>query len=217
MLHVLSNWKQQLLPPRETSADSCPPRSHDPADRSPHLDIGNKLNKSIVLVGKVAGAGSRSDGDPMMAALLGTTSADVGAEREILEWVLDRPFPFASINRAQPSPTAQPRRGVAQALCAYPTSIVDSDQVKDRGIVFGVFQSRFLTILDWFRLFSDLVVRDGGDSGDEGGRISGDRDGRWKRLMFAVYELIHCGFVQILGRRKEDSFEKVAILWGSGR
>lgn len=38
-------------------------------------------------------------------------------------------------------------------------------------------------------------------------------------FFFALYELEHMGFVRklVTGKRSEETYEKIAIVWGSGR
>ena len=72
-------------------------------------------------------------------------------------------------------------------------------------LAFGVFQSRLLSLTEWYELYSDVM---------------NDQDGQNKMetFLFAVYELVHLGFVRkiVTGKRGGEAYEKTAIIWGKG-
>lgn len=115
-----------------------------------------------------------------------------------LQIVLGEPFP----------PSTQPRRDVARALVLPPPKAV-SKQCLSRATrtAFQVFQSRVMTLSDWYNKYFEVVTE------------SKDENSSEVAFFFAVYELVHMGFVRkvVTGRRSEETYEKIAIVWGSGR
>ena len=161
------------------------------------VSLCRKLNELIILVGTFA---SEEESNPSTARAL---------VENIMMWASDQ---FSMQITLEESPTVQPRREVAKSLSLpAPDALMDCSLVYARRIAFQVFQSRVMTLADWHEQYFDIVAdQDGGDLGVSSNEAA---------FFFVVYELIHCGFVRRLttGRRKEEAYEKVAIVWGSGR
>ncbi len=64
-----------------------------------------------------------------------------------------------------------------------------------------------MTLSDWYNKYFEVVTEKGGENSSE------------VAFFFAVYELAQMGFVRkvVTGRRSEETYEKIAIVWGSGR
>jgi hypothetical protein len=172
-----------------TWKDSSPDRS---------ASLCRKLNEWIVLVGKF---------------VLGESSSDVAMARALVENIMA----WASGNLAarmklEVSHAVQPRRDVAKALCApMPNAFAPCSLAHACRIAFRVFQSRVMSLAEWHEKYFDVVI-------DHGGQEAGTRNTNEAAFFFAVYELVHMGFVRklITGKRKEEAYEKMAIIWGNG-
>lgn len=163
--------------------------------------IGVKTNEYIILAGHLA---SNKTLNP------DTTKAFV---EDILEW-------FGSalswlendVGSMAVSPTVQPRRDVAKRLILHPPSgIRQCSLVQARRLAFHVFQSRVMTLSDWYGRYFDIVANQNQSTSSASANES--------VFFLAVHELVHCGFIRKIvgGGRREESYEKVAIAWGSGR
>ncbi len=106
----------------------------------------------------------------------------------------------------------QPRRDVAIRLfSAAPHALDNCPLAHARRIAFGIFQSRVMTLADWHEKYFAAMMT----SNDQANEACSNE----AAFFFAVYELVHMGFVKKLStaKRKEEAFEKVAIIWGNGR
>jgi hypothetical protein len=56
-------------------------------------------------------------------------------------------------------------------------------------IAFRVFQSRVLSLAEWHEKYFDVVI-------DQDGQEAGTRNTNEAAFFFAVYELVHIGFVR---------------------
>ena len=113
---------------------------------------------------------------------------------------------------AEDDPSVQPRRGVAKALTQpLPEALAQCSLAHASQIAFQVFQSRVLTLADWHERYFDAV----GDLDENDAGVSSHE----AAFFFAVYELVHLGFVRKLAtaRRKEEAYEKISMVWASGR
>jgi hypothetical protein len=173
--HKITTWKY------------IPPSSH----RS--QNFCNKLNEWIILAGKLASDDAVSSSISMARALVDN----------VLAWTRAN---FASDMKLDVSLTAQPRRDVAKAICTLmPEALTPCSLGHATRCAFGVFQSRLLSLTEWYELYSDVM---------------NDQDGQNKieTFLFAVYELVHLGFVRkiVTGKRGGEAYEKTAIIWGKG-
>jgi hypothetical protein len=153
----------------------------------------NKLNEWIILAGKLASDDAVSSSISMARALVDN----------VLAWTSAN---FASQMKLDVSLTAQPRRDVAKAICTLiPEALTPCSLGHATRCAFGVFQSRLLSLTEWYELYSDVM---------------NDQDGQNKieTFLFAVYELVHLGFVRkiVTGKRGGEAYEKTAIIWGKG-
>ena len=126
---------------------------------------------------------------------------------DVLLWTRRQFPPQRELN---PSPPVQPRRDVAKSLLSAPApDALRCPTVPARRIAFQVFRSRAMTLAAWHEQYFDLVTELGDDAASANEAV----------FFFAVYELIHCGFMRkvMSARRNEEAYEKVAIVWGSGR
>jgi hypothetical protein len=157
-----------------------------------------KLNEWIILAGKFA-LSEASSNVSMSRALVGN----------IMQW--------ASANmtvriKLDLSAAVQPRRDVAKALYTpMPDALKPCSLANACRIAFRVFQSRVISLSEWHEKYFDAVI-------DQDGQEFGTRNSNEAAFFFAVYELVHLGFVRKLmtGKRKEDAYEKIAIIWGNG-
>mmetsp|Transcript_29088 Transcript_29088/g.45768 ORF Transcript_29088/g.45768 Transcript_29088/m.45768 type:complete len:386 (+) Transcript_29088:100-1257(+) len=126
---------------------------------------------------------------------------------DIIYWV-EGSFPLQIVLGEPFSPSTQPRRDVARALVLPPPKAVSKHCLAQATrTAFQVFQSRVMTLSDWYNKYFEVVTE------------SKDENSSEVAFFFAVYELVHMGFVRkvVTGRRSEETFEKIAIVWGSGR
>lgn len=156
----------------------------------------DKLNEYIVLVGTLA---SEEGPDPSTSRAL---------IEEVAGWAA-RQFPA----RTKPgeSPPVQPRRDVARSLYhPPPAALADCPLLRARSVAFRVFETRVMTLADWRgRYLAAVAEREGKDATGVNNE---------KAFFFAVSELVHCGFMRKLATgKRQEAYEKVAIVWGSGR
>lgn len=172
-------------------------RSWSDASTKLSTSLQQELNKFVILAGK----------------FVFNDESDIVLVRAMVEHVMT----WAKKNMAMrikvdDVPIAQPRRDVAIALFSTaPHSLEQCPLAHARRIAFGVFQSRVVTLVDWHEKYFDAIA----SSKDQ----ASDSCSNEAAFFFAVYELVHMGFVQKLstGKRKEEAFEKIAIIWGNGR
>jgi hypothetical protein len=190
LLLLLSNVRDKVTTWKDASTAS----SHH------SVSLCRKLNEYIILVGEFAlDEDSDSSNSPMPKSLV----------ESIIVWARGQFSMQITLEDASP---VQPRRDVAKALnLPTPDSIFDGPLSHASHIAFQVFQSRVMTLANWHEKYFDIVA---GQDGQEVGVNSNEA-----AFFFAVHELAHCGFVRRLmtGRRKEDAYEKVALIWGNGR
>jgi len=159
-----------------------------------------KLNEYIILAGQFTSLEdeeSSSKAPPAMARSL---------VENIMTWASD----CISIQiTSQDSLPVQPRRDVAKALCRpLPNDLIHCALAHSSRIAFQVLESRTTTLSVWHERYFDVVTE------QEDGKYSNEA-----AFFFAVYELVHLGFVRKLPayRRKEEAYEKVGIMWSNGR
>jgi hypothetical protein len=170
--------------------------SGTPPDGS--VSLCRKLNEWIILAGKFA-LSEASSNVSMARALVGN----------IMQW--------ASANMAvrmklEVSAAVQPRRDVSKALYSpMPDALKPCSLANACRIAFRVFQSRVMSLSEWHEKYFDAVI-------DQDGQEFGTSNSNEAAFFFAVYELVHMGFVRklVTGKRKEDAYEKIAIIWGNG-
>eukprot|EP00578_Thalassiosira_sp_NH16_P019069 CAMPEP_0181095050 /NCGR_PEP_ID=MMETSP1071-20121207/10318_1 /TAXON_ID=35127 /ORGANISM="Thalassiosira sp., Strain NH16" /LENGTH=690 /DNA_ID=CAMNT_0023177417 /DNA_START=185 /DNA_END=2260 /DNA_ORIENTATION=+ len=165
----------------------------NPAPSNRSLSLCNKLSEFMIL------AGNSTDVPMRSKALVENIVAWAGGQ-----------FSF-QVTLEENSPV-QPRRDVAKALSLPAPNVLRCNPLSHASrIAFQVFQTKVMALVDWHEKYFDIVAnQDGQDVGAPTNEAS---------FFFAVYELVHCGFVRKLttGRRKEESYEKVAIIWGNGQ
>lgn len=184
LLHLLGNARRKI------TTWNCTPPSH----RS--LTFCNKINEWIILVSKL----TSSEGEAASSSNISMARALVD---NILAWASTN---FESRMKLDLSLTAQPRRDIAKAICALmPKALTSCSLGHAARCAFGVFQSRLLSLTEWYELYSDMM-------NDQ------DVQNKMETFLFAVYELVHLGFVRKLltGKRGGDAYEKTAIIWGKG-
>ena len=194
LLLLLSNVRDKVSAWNDGSAISSYPYHAN--------SICKKLNECIILVGKFS-AGEEEESNTFIARAL---------VENIMSWTSEQ-FPMKVI--LEDDPTVQPRRDVAKTLLLpAPNALAHCSLTHASRIAFQVFQSRVLTLADWHEKYFDIVA----DHQDDGQNGVGARANE-AEFFFAVYELVHCGFVKKLttGRRREEAYEKVTMVWSSGR
>lgn len=154
-----------------------------------------KLNEYIILVGELIS--DESAAKMMTRAVI----------ENIMAWASESISVKISLGEL---PSVQPRRDVARAFYSNrPDALSGCALTRASQIAFQAFQSRVMTLSEWHEKYFDAV------SGmQEAGACLNE-----SAFFFAVYELVHCGFIRKLstGRRKEEAYEKAAIIWGNGR
>lgn len=167
-----------------------------PSDLS--ASLCQKLNEWIILAGEFA-AGESSSNVSMARSLF----------ENILAWACSN---MSARIKLETSAAVQPRRDVAKALCTpMPDALMPCSLAHACRIAFQVFRSRVMSLSEWHEKYFDVVM-------DQDGQEAGSRNSNEAAFFFAVYELVHMGFVRklVTGKRKEDAYEKVAIIWGNG-
>eukprot|EP00979_Chaetoceros_neogracilis_P007989 scaffold1744_cov237-Chaetoceros_neogracile.AAC.1 len=103
-----------------------------------------------------------------------------------------------------PSLTVEPRRSMASAI-SMPESL-DGDCSFDLSVAFHIMHGRVILVNTWFEQFTEKVL------------CYEEEDVATEEILhrfaFAVYQLMHCGFI-VRSRRKDDAFEKAAMIWAS--
>jgi hypothetical protein len=159
--------------------------------------LRKKLNEFIILTGRFA---SNEESDISLAR----TFID-----HLMSWARQKMSLQLAVGE---TPLVQPRREVATALhSTQHDTCMQCPLAHARRIAFGVFQSRVMMLADWHEKYFDAVA-----ASDEHANGSYSNEAAF---FFAVYELVHMGFVRKMstGKRKEDAYEKIAIIWGNGR
>ena len=105
----------------------------------------------------------------------------------------------------QSSQMTEPRRMTASSI-SKPTSLSD-DQSFEASIALNVMNSRVVSTNIWFEKFVENLSR---YSYEEEVPV----EDLLQRFTFAVYQLMYCGFV-VRSIRKDDAFEKAAMVWAS--
>jgi hypothetical protein len=160
--------------------------------------LQQQLNEFIILIGNFASIDESN-------LSLARTLVD-----NILTWARHNMSMQITVDDAT---IVQPRRDVAITfLSAAPHALEKCPLAHARQIAFGVFQSRVMTLADWHEKYFDAITTSTNDQVN-------DSCSNETAFFFAVYELVHMGFVKRLstGKRKEESYEKIAIIWGNGR
>jgi hypothetical protein len=167
-----------------------------PPDRSALLC--QTLNEWIVLAGEFA---------------VGESSPNVAMARALVETIIAWASANMSVRtKLEVSAAIQPRRDVAKALCMpMPDALTPCALAHACRIAFQVFRSRVMSLSEWHEKYFDVIM-------DQGGQDAGFRNSNEAAFFFSVYELVHMGFVRklVTGKRKENAYEKVAIIWGNG-
>jgi len=96
------------------------------------------------------------------------------------------------------------RRSMASAI-SIPESL-DNDCSFDLSVAFHIMDGRVILSNIWFDQFAEKVL----SYADEG--VTPHE--LLQRFAFAVYQLMYCGFI-VRSRRKDDAFEKAAMVWAS--
>ncbi len=162
------------------------------------ISILTKLDEYIILLGECANEAEEESVNQMAKLLV----------EDIIHWVEDC-FPLQIVLSDPLPPSIQPRRDVAKALVSpLPKELSKHCLSYATRIAFQVFQSRVMTLSDWYNRYFEVVTQSGTTT-----------NSREAAFFFAVYELIHLGFVRkvMTGRRSEETYEKIAMVWGSGR
>lgn len=126
---------------------------------------------------------------------------------DMIYWV-EESFPLQIVLGESFPPSIQQRRDVARALVLpLPKAISKHSLSRATRTAFQVFQSRVMTLSDWYNKYFEVVTE------------SGDENSSEDAFFFALYELEHMGFVRkvVTGKRSDETYEKIAIVWGSGR
>ncbi len=156
-----------------------------------------KLDEYIILLSHIIQEDDDEPNNQMTKALL----------EDIIYWV-EESFPLQIVLGEPFPPAIQPRRDVARALVSPPPKAVSKHCLSQATrTAFQVFQSRVMTLSDWYNKYFEVVTESGAENSSE------------VAFFFALYELEHMGFVRkvVTGRRSEETYEKIAIVWGSGR
>ena len=166
---------------------------------SAHLDgsvsMQMKLDEYIILLLHMI-----TEGDP-----------NIQMAKALLEDIIssiEEYFPIKVFLREPLPPLIQPRRDIAKELTLPPHKAFSKHSLAQATrTAFQVFQGRVMTLSDWYNKYFEVVTE------------SKDTDSSEAAFFFAVYELVLMGFMQklVTGRKSEETYEKVAIVWGSGR
>ena len=166
---------------------------------SKYKEFMKRINEYIIMLGKFAFSNQ--------SASFPNVPRDLIADA--ISWTEDH---FALQVKLERDLPVQPRRDVARAFVTLPPVAPEiSFLARARPVAFQELQSRITTLAEWHGRYFDTVA---GQVDLRDSSISNEA-----AFFFAVHELVHCGFIrkQSLTRRKELTYEKVAMLWGSGR
>ena len=166
------------------------------SDRS--VSFRKRLNEYIVLASQFLSKDDESNAS-MARSLV----------EDIIAWASDNISLQMKVNDSR---TVQPPRDVAKAL-HVPMSdpLVHCSLAHASHIALQVLQSRVMTLSSWHEKYFNVVTN---QEGQDSGVCTNEA-----LFFFAVRELVHLGFVRKVttGRRKEEAYEKVAIIWTNGR
>ena len=169
--------------------------------QSDNFMLCKKLNEYIILTGQFTSLDDEESSSKAPPATMARSLVE-----NIMTWASD----CISIQiTSQDSLPVQPRRDVAKALCRpLPNDLMHCTLAHSSRIAFQVLESRTTALSVWHERYFDVVTE------QEDGMYSNEA-----AFFFAVYELVHLGFVRKLPayRRKEEAYEKVGIMWSNGR
>ena len=99
---------------------------------------------------------------------------------------------------------AQPRQDVVKSFSVPIPSSVNNSLVHAMRIAFRCFDCRILTLSKWYNNYFEIVTNHPEINSNE------------CLFFLAIQELVYLGFIRKLtsGRRKEDAYEKIAMVWG---
>eukprot|EP00978_Attheya_sp_CCMP212_P026423 scaffold86880_cov51-Attheya_sp.AAC.1 len=106
--------------------------------------------------------------------------------------------------------STQPRRDVSEALLQPLDHLVGSLQVPCG--IFSLIDNHSISVKDWFLAFGNQTENTGAECSKEA-----NVSDAWYSFAFAAHELAHCGLVSREQNKKEDSFQKTALVWSSGQ
>jgi len=193
---------------RDWSADKY---RRDPAERL--IMFLRLLNECIILIDAIDDASE--DMDQQLREYF-VSKFDRIFRRISSDWNMTPLSSFSALRRNvspggtsfEASLNAEPRRCVAAAITNRSntvTSSVAGYELEDAAKVFDIMDCRIIETSEWFMRFSTLVSE---------ASYSCQGIVLLQRFAFAVYQLVHCGLV-VRSRRREDAFEKVAMVWCS--
>mmetsp|Transcript_4706 Transcript_4706/g.9702 ORF Transcript_4706/g.9702 Transcript_4706/m.9702 type:complete len:466 (+) Transcript_4706:257-1654(+) len=164
-----------------------------------------RLNKFVILVGNLASS-KEPNPDTWRAVM-----------DRLIRW-FDETFAWQGFKECASfvSTVIQPRRDVAVDLYR-PPPMANCPLAQARRLAFRVLQSRRITCSEWYDEYYKIVS---GDEKDVPSAVAAEgASPHESAFFFAIAELVHCGIVRKVpaGRRNEDMYEKVAIVWGLGR
>ncbi|KAL7471197.1 hypothetical protein ACHAXS_011515 [Conticribra weissflogii] len=194
---------------RDVRHDIACEKDYHPSIRDVALELQSsmtmRLNKFVILLGNLASS-KEPNADTWKAVM-----------ERLIRWV-DETFAWQGFKECASfvSPEAQPRRDVAVDLYR-PPPIASCPLAQARRLAFRVLQSRRVTLSEWYDEYYKIVS---GDEKDVAVAVAAEgASPHESAFFFAIAELVHCGIVRKVagGRRNEDMYEKVAIVWGLGR
>ena len=152
-----------------------------------------KMNEYIILIGEV----------------ISDTDLDRDISKALIEKIKDWAITSCTSLQIQlPQlpilPATQPRRDIAYAFSAPIPAAVNNSLVHATRIAFQCFECRILTLTKWYEKYFDIVTNHPEISSNE------------SLFFLAIQELVRCGFIRKLtsARRKDDAYEKIALVWG---
>lgn len=166
---------------------------------SKYKEFAKSINEYIIMLGNFAFSNQ--------SASFPNVPRDLIAD--VISWTEDYFTLQVKLERDLP---VQPRRDIARSFVTLPPVAPETSFLAHaRPVAFQEFQSRVTTLAEWHGRYFDTVA---GQADLRDSSISNEA-----AFFFAVHELVQCGFIrkQSLTRRKELMYEKVAMLWGSGR
>jgi len=145
--------------------------------------------------------------------LVGETLNDKDIDRDIMKILLEDMKDWAitictsqqiELPELTPIRASQPRKDVVKAFSAPIPSSVNNSIVHAMRVAFQCFDCRILTLSKWYNNYFEIVTNHPEINSNE------------CVFFLAIQELVHCGFIRKLtsGRRKEDAYEKIAMVWG---
>ena len=163
---------------------------------SQYKEFAKSVNEYIIMVGKFA-----------FSDQLAFPNVPRDLIADVISWTEDHFALHVKLERDLP---VQPRRDIAKSFVSLPPVALETSFLAHaRPVAFQLFQSRMTTLAEWHGRYFDTVA---GQADLRDSSISNEA-----AFFFAVHELVQCGFVRKQPLRKELTYEKVAMLWGSGR